>query len=195
MIATDSAAAVYVNTLKGTLSVANLTLTGAVITKSAGNNSGQDTYSYTGMNLVKALVNDSDTVSRLLIVGALNKDGSTSSTASIATYSNYAGATTAAQNRFVLANGNTPYANSSVAINGYTASAGVGTSYAAPRVAGYAAIIMQKFPNLDAVRTSSIILDTARYDTLTCYPSCSTSIYGKGEASLSRALAPVGYLR
>jgi hypothetical protein len=41
----------------------------------------------------------------------------------------------------------------------------------------------------------NIILDTARTDTLSCYPSCDTAIYGKGEASLSRALAPVGRLR
>jgi hypothetical protein len=42
------------------------------------------------------------------------------------------------------------------------------------------------------------MLDTARYDTLTCYKTtlgCDPNIYGKGEASLSRALAPVGKLR
>jgi subtilisin family serine protease len=88
-----------------------------------------------------------------------------------------------------------PWIAGSVKINGSNMPVEQGTSFAAPLVAGYGAIVMQKFPNLDAVRTSSIILDTARYDTLTCYPSCSTSIYGKGEASLSRALAPVGYLR
>jgi hypothetical protein len=54
---------------------------------------------------------------------------------------------------------------------------------------------MQKFPNLSAASTSNIILDTARTDTLSCHPSCSSAIYGKGEASLSRALAPVGSLR
>jgi hypothetical protein len=62
-------------------------------------------------------------------------------------------------------------------------------------VAGYAAVIMSKFPNLNAEKTSAIILDTARYDTLSCYPSCNPQIYGRGEASLSRALAPVGRLR
>ena len=81
-------------------------------------------------------------------------------------------------------------------ISGYNSiSANLGTSYAAPVVAGYAAVVMQKFPNLTAQNTSSIILDTARYDTLTCNPNCDPTIYGKGEASLSRALAPVGYLR
>jgi subtilisin family serine protease len=68
----------------------------------------------------------------------------------------------------------------------------VGTSYAAPVVAGYAAVVMQKFPNLSAANTSNIILDTARTDTINGY---SAAIHGKGEASLSRALAPVGSLR
>ena len=175
----------------------------AVLVKSAGNNSGQDTYSYTagGSFLVKSLVDNANTVSRLLIVGALNKNGTLASPATIANYSNYAGSTTAASNRFVVANGNAPYANGGVAMNGANISGynsispNYGTSYAAPVVAGYAAIIMQKFPNLNAINTSNIILDTARYDTLTCNPNCNPAIYGKGEASLSRALAPVGYLR
>ena len=175
----------------------------AVLVKSAGNNSGQDTYSYTagGDFLVKGLVDNANTVSRLLIVGALNKNGTLASPATIAYYSNYAGSTTAASNRFVVANGNAPYANGGVAMNGAnisgynSISANLGTSYAAPVVAGYAAVVMQKFPNLTAQNTSSIILDTARYDTLTCNPNCDPTIYGKGEASLSRALAPVGYLR
>ena len=76
-----------------------------------------------------------------------------------------------------------------------TALGNVGTSYAAPRVAGYVAILRSKFPNLNAEKSASIMLDTARYDTLSCNPNCNPAIYGKGEASLSRALAPVGRLR
>jgi hypothetical protein len=178
----------------------NISFNSAVLIKSAGNNSGQDTYSYTaaGDYFVKGLVDNSNTSLRLLIVGALDKNGSIASPATIASYSNVAGTTSAAQNRFVVANGNAPFANGGVSMNG-SAIAGyetnMGTSYAAPVVAGYAAIVRSKFPNLNAEKTSSIILDTARYDTLSCYPSCSVAIYGKGEASLSRALAPVGRLR
>ena len=128
----------------------------------------------------------------------MDKTGSTASPATIATYSNFAGATVAASNRFVVANGRAPFANGGVSMNG-SAIPGyesyVGTSFAAPVVSGYASVLMSKFPNLDAIKTSSIILDTARYDTLSCHPSCSAAIYGKGEASLSRALAPVGALR
>ena len=113
------------------------------------------------------------------------------------------------QSRFLVASGTTPFMTGDVALNGVAISAttsdpngvslgNVGTSYAAPRVAGYVAIVRSKFPNLDAIKTSSIMLDTARYDTLTCYTAlggCDPTIYGKGEASLSRALAPVGRLR
>lgn len=71
----------------------------------------------------------------------------------------------------------------------------INTVNAASLVGAYAAIIRQKFPNLTAANTADILLSTARYDTLSCNPTCDKSIYGQGEASLSRALAPVGYLR
>ena len=191
--------ATHINYLTGATSYSNITLTGAVLVKSAGNTYGRDTYSTaTGDYLVKGLVDNATTVNRLLIVGALDKTGSTASPATIATYSHFAGATVAASNRFVVANGRAPFANGGVSMNG-SAIPGyesyVGTSFAAPVVSGYASVLMSKFPNLDAIKTSSIILDTARYDTLSCHPSCSAAIYGKGEASLSRALAPVGALR
>jgi hypothetical protein len=194
-----------INFLTGSTTITNLTVTGAVLTKAAGNNSGQDTYSYTagGDFFVKGLVDNANTAARLLIVGALDKNGSVASPASIASYSNIAGSTVAAQNRFVVANGNAPYANGGVSINGTnlagwntgggcSAGGNCGTSYAAPVVAGYASVLLQKFPNLDAIKTSNIIIDTARTDTITGY---SVAIHGMGEASLSRALAPVGRLR
>jgi subtilisin family serine protease len=126
----------------------------------------------------------------------LDKNGTVASPATKASYSNYAGSNSAISDRFVMANGTMPWTAGSVKIGG-TNFAGdySGTSFAAPLVAGYAAIVMQKFPNLSAASTSNIILDTARTDTLSCHPSCSSAIYGKGEASLSRALAPVGSLR
>jgi hypothetical protein len=169
-------------------------LSNAVITKAAGNHavtSNNDVFS-------KTLADNSNTAARLLIVGALNGNGSLTSRVDIADYSNTAGTYTPVSNRFVLANGNAPWSTGGVYINGWLIPGppiNAGTSYAAPLVAGYAAIVQQKFPGLNAANTSNIILDTARYDTLTCYPSCDTSIYGKGEASLSRALAPVGRLR
>jgi hypothetical protein len=184
--------ATFVNLVTGITSVNNFNnLANAVITKAAGNNNLDSKYD----TLTLALINNSSAASRLLVVGALDKDGSLQNKATKATYSNFTGANSNISSRFVMANGYMPWSNGSVAINGSNFPVEPGTSFAAPRVAGYAAIMMQKFPNLDAIKTSSIILDTARYDTLSCNPSCDPTIYGKGEASLSRALAPVGRLR
>jgi hypothetical protein len=176
----------------GVTSVANISnISNAVITQAAGNDKLDSKYTLT----VLALSENSNVQQRLLVVGALDKNGTTSNKATIASYSNYAGSNVAISDRFVTANGTMPWSAGSVKINGSNFGVRSGTSYAAPLVAGYAAILMHKFPNLDAVKTSSIILDTARYDTLTCHPNCDPTIYGKGEASLSRALAPVGRLR
>jgi subtilisin family serine protease len=141
---------------------------------------------------------DSGIQPRLLIVGSVSSNGSTSKPTSISNYSNTAGNDSDVQERFLVAYDSTPFSSGNVAFNGTTLNSGVGTSYAAPRVAGYVAIVRSKFPNLSAKNTASILLDTARYDTLTCYKSaagCDPAIYGKGEASLSRALAPVGKLK
>ncbi len=131
-------------------------------------------------------------------MGAVSSNGSASQPSSLSSYSNTAGSDPDLQGRFLLAYDSTPYSNGNVAFNGTTLNVGAGTSYAAPRISAYVAIVRSKFPNLNASNTASILLDTARYDTLACSKnggSCDPAIYGKGEASLSRALAPVGKLR
>jgi hypothetical protein len=185
----------WVNILKGSSGYVfqGLNLTDAVITKSAGNNSiTSDKESF-----VKAYADDPSIVDRLLVVGALDFD--INGKGFIASYSNTSGSVSNVKNRFVVASGGTPFAYGDIRNNGVlindSFSGNSGTSFAAPRVAGYAGILRQKFPNLDAVKTSSIILDTARYDTLSCNPNCDPNIYGAGQVSLSRALAPVGHLR
>jgi hypothetical protein len=166
----------------------------AVITKAAGNDrilSEQEPLNW-------FLSKDSNINPRLLIVGALNQAGSLSAPAEIASYSNTAGIDPDVSSRFLMASGTTPFFSGQVAINGNNVSQSDGTSFAAPRIAGYVAIVRSKFPNLNASQTASIMLDTARYDTLACSKTaagCDKAIYGKGEASLSRALAPVGKLR
>ncbi len=173
--------------------LANFYFSDAVITKAAGNDSIRSEYEPLNWYLAK----DDAIRSRLLIVGALNQEGSINSPATIADYSNTAGTDDKVSSRFLLANGTTP-SNDRWAIDSVTVSQGRGTSYAAPRIAGYVAIVRSKFPNLNANNTASILLKTARYDTLACSKNggtCDPTIYGKGEASLSRALAPVGKLR
>jgi hypothetical protein len=190
------------NRISGAISSGNFNYTDAVVVKAAGN----DGILADKEPLNKSLATNSNINPRLLIVGALNRAGFTSSLATIESYSNIAGSDSSVSSRFLVASGTTPFSNGYMARNGVaiegttfgpdgSALSATGTSYAAPRVAGYVAILRSKFPNLDAVKSSSIILDTARYDTLTCNPNCDPAIYGKGEASLSRALAPVGRLR
>ena len=197
--------AAAINRYTGVTSLGNFNYTDAVIVKSAGNDSVVANLDGLGYNLAhNANINP-----RLLIVGALNSSGFTNNPASMAWYSNKAGSDTLVQSRFILANGNTPFDTGWMSVNGTAVSgtsfdpngnplSDTGTSYAAPRIAGFVAILRQKFPNLNGEKSASVLLDTARYDTLSCYyqsAGCDPAIYGKGEASLSRALAPVGRLR
>ena len=166
----------------------------SVIVQAAGNDKIKVDQDPTSWYLSK----DSGIKPRLLIVGAVSSNGSTSQPSSLSSYSNTAGSDPDLQGRFLLAFDSTPYSDGNVAFNGTTLNTGVGTSYAAPRISAYVAIVRSKFPNLNASNTASILLDTARYDTLACSKTaqgCDPAIYGKGEASLSRALAPVGKLR
>lgn len=111
-----------------------------------------------------------------LLVGALEKNGSTSSPAKIASYSNVAGNDVNIQNRFVT-----------VGVDSSTMGL-AGTSFAAPIVSGYAAILGSKFTSATPVQVTNQLLNTARTDTILNY---NPTVHGRGEASLSRALAPV----
>jgi subtilisin family serine protease len=62
-----------------------------------------------------------------------------------------------------------------------------GTSFAAPVVSGYAAVLGSKFTKATPTQIANRLLDSARTDTITGYD---VSIHGQGEASITRALAP-----
>ena len=197
---------------------APLSFADTVITVAAGNEAIRSDWA----PLPYIFAHDADLGPRTLIVGALDGTGTPGAngkagTASIyASYvttdpttnkqitqgSNLAGSDFTVQGRFLVASGISPSTTTingktinGISIDGTPTSSYWGTSYAAPTVAGYASVVRQKFPNLTAANTADILLATARYDTLKCYPNCDKAIYGQGEASLSRALAPVGYLR
>lgn len=110
-----------------------------------------------------------------LIVGALSTNGTTSKPASMAEYSNTASASPVFQKNFLVV--------------GVDTSAGIpaGTSFAAPIVAGYVAILASKFTTASATAVTNQLLNTARTDTVAGY---NPAIYGRGEASIARALAP-----
>ncbi|RWM41763.1 S8/S53 family peptidase [Mesorhizobium sp.] len=146
----------------------------AIVSKAAGNDAvavggvtgGQQDY------LDLALIGKPTAI----FVGALSTNGTASSKAQLAWYSNYAGSDPAVQSHFLV-----------VGVEGDKTGL-YGTSFAAPIISGYAAIIGSKFTKATPVQITNDLLNTARTDTLINYDP---SIYGKGEASLSRALAPV----
>jgi subtilisin family serine protease len=132
-----------------------------VVTVSAGN-SGMPTLN---MSEIAALYNSAYN-QNLIIVGALGANGS------IASYSSTAGG---AADRFVVIDGTgtgSPYS---------------GTSYSAPRIAGYAAIIKQKYPNATGEQIASAILNTA-----VLQPGWDAATYGRGKADLNAALNYLG---
>ncbi|WP_084507928.1 S8 family serine peptidase [Mesorhizobium sp. WSM3224] len=146
----------------------------AVVSKAAGNDAvavggvtgGQQDY------LDLALIGKSTAI----FVGALSTNGTTANKAQLAWYSDYAGSNPLVQSHFLV-----------VGVEGDKTGL-YGTSFAAPIISGYAAIIGSKFTKATPVQITNDLFNTARTDTLANYDP---SIYGKGEASLSRALAPV----
>ena len=155
------------------------TVPDAVFVKAAGN--GTCVVSQTNCDsLNPVFVTAASFKDKTLLVGALDAAGG-----SLAGYSNKAGNYSA---RFLVADG-----RGLMKLDG---SYDQGTSFAAPRVSGYAAIVRQKFSNLSAAQTASVLLDTAAWLTVWGEKTAATqAIYGQGEANLGRALAPVGALR
>lgn len=147
----------------------------AVVVKAAGNDS---------VNMLTRNVyglNDYLSVSlkgapSAIFVGALDKNGTVTAKANIASYSNKASADAVVQKQFLMVG---------VAAN-QTGLAG--TSFAAPIVSGYAAILGSKFKTAGATQVTNQLLNTARTDTINGY---NIAVHGRGEASLTRALAPV----
>ena len=106
----------------------------------------------------------------------------------VASYSNRAGVM---KDRFLLASGSCGY------VNDATGNAVEGTSCAAPRIAGAAAILKSKFSNLTGANVADILLLTADKDINddgTDDFSSTDANFGRGELDLSSALSPVGNL-
>lgn len=147
----------------------------AVISKAAGNdavviggtNKG-DRVDYLNIALVGA--------QSAIFVGALDRNGTQTDLAVRASYSNMPGTDTTTQNQFLM-----------VGVEGSKTGL-YGTSFAAPIVSGYAAVLSSKFTTATPTAIVDKLLSTARTDTIFGYDP---SVHGKGEASLARALSPV----
>jgi len=194
----------------------------AVITKAAGND-GIDTGRFID---AMAFATHRSTSPRTLIVGALDGYARTSNPQSqtnvrtdarIAGYSNRAGSNVEIQRRFLVEYGGTPFGSTTGLCDAAVPSSQHcrnpqilsridfstrGTSFAAPRVAGFAALVRHKFPNLSGAHTANILLETATTMGLACHTgnarkssSCARNIYGQGRVDIGAALAPIGSLR
>lgn len=151
----------------------------AVITVAAGNGGAPcDTENLNGCNSVAvALAYQQATAASTIVVGATSGVGSSEN---IATYSTRAGVLA---QRFVLAPGDEGSRNIQ------------GTSFAAPRVSGIAAILKQKYPSLTSAQIANVILLSASKDINNDGADDFTGvspIYGHGKVSLTRALALAG---
>jgi subtilisin family serine protease len=126
-----------------------------------------------------AMAYQAATNSSTIVVGALSGSGSSEN---IATYSTRAGVLA---QRFIMASGEQGETNVA------------GTSFAAPRVAGVAAILKQKYPTLTSAQIANVILLSAikdiNNDGTDDFVGVSP-IFGHGKVSLSRALALAGAL-
>ncbi|GGE44912.1 S8 family serine peptidase [Actibacterium pelagium] len=123
-------------------------------------------------------------------------------TEAIASYSTIAGTNVDVQNHYLLVGvegGRTAtdalanYGSDCGSVNNGTCL--YGTSFAAPIITGYAAIVAHKFTDVESLTppapslVAQQLLDSARITTITDY---SPAIHGRGEACLSCALAPIG---
>ena len=148
----------------------------AIISKAAGNDSGIAVGSANRSGQMDYLNRDLIGAQSAIFVGALNSNGSVTKKASIASYSNIAGTNPTVQQQFLT-----------VGVD--TSKTGLaGTSFAAPIITGYAAILGSKFNKATPTQISNQLLNTARTDTIAGY---NVAIHGRGEASIARALAPV----
>lgn len=111
-----------------------------------------------------------------IFVGALTTHGSTAAPASLASYSNRPGNDAVLQRQFLTVG----VLGDKTGLNG--------TSFGAPIISGYSAILGSKFTQSTPTQIVNQLLNTARKDTIAGY---NAATHGRGEASLTRALAPV----
>ncbi len=151
----------------------------ALIVKAAGNNAvdmGDIVTSGTNKDKEDGLNTSLLTSDSVIYVGALSNFGTVNNKANMATYSNTAGSDIEYQKRFLV----TGVRANKIGVGG--------TSLAAPIVSSYAAIVGSKFKTANPTKVANQLLNTARTDTVVDYRA---DVHGRGEVSLTRALAPV----
>lgn len=135
-----------------------------------------------------------------LFVGALRNNGDTTAEASIASYSTIAGSNATIQAQFLVVGVEGGESDTDEFAN-YGADCGAaaghclyGTSFAAPVVAGYAALLGGKFGTEDPLQIKTRLLTTTDRDTLVDlgeegWGAEDFATYGQGEANVFRAMS------
>ena len=193
----------------------------AIAVQAAGNDDGAavgdtikgkvDVLSLNFIEMIDA-ASDAGKTAPILFVGALQDNSTVDATGavttdgqvSIASYSTIAGSLESVRSHYLMVGveaGGTPtdeFANYGSNCGTVDGTCLYGTSFAAPIVAGYAAIVGQKFATLDANNkllaaadpgaVTHRLLSTAREDTIIGY---NVGIHGQGEACLVCALSPL----
>jgi len=164
---------------------------GAVITVAAGNNGSSLSEEW---QIQDFEANGTEAVlQQTLIVGGVHNGER-------AKNSNYPGEQSSIQDRFLLA----PFVAESASGAGVDATGTfAGTSFGAPIVAGMAGAILSRWPHLDAVQVSGLMLDTAAresslYGRNDCgadqTSNCGLYYLGQGVVDLEAAMTPMGEL-
>lgn len=169
--------------IKG-LQVVNLAHGGsAVVVKAAGNNGRRLSDQGAGDGLNMAL----ETANSVIFAGALQNHGTPVQTLRLGRWSFSTGGTSNAQ--YTNTPGiDTDYQQRFLMVGVPQSMSVAGTSFAAPQISAYAAMVGSKFRQATPVQITSQLLSTARKDTIRGY---NPADHGRGEASLSRALAPL----
>ena len=158
----------------------------AVISVAAGNSSTPcDQNTLFGCNLLAvAMASQTLTRSSTIVVGALTGSGRAQKIAQYSTFPGYL------KDRFLWASGDTD------TYPGKSGQRAWGTSFAAPRVAGAAALLRHKCPSLTSVQIADLLLDSADRDMnndgkpdFDAGADKADPTWGRGKLSLSNALA------
>ncbi|MXO66957.1 S8 family peptidase [Altericroceibacterium endophyticum] len=151
---------------------------GVLVVVAAGNDGRADPDGF-------ALSLADDAAGGVLIVGSIDEDGSISS------FSNRAGAGTS---QFIMARGGLVccvYEDGQIYEQNGTRYLLQGTSFAAPQVAGAAALLAQAFPNLTGAQIAQLLLETAH----DAGAAGTDEQYGRGVLDVAEAFAPQGVTR
>lgn len=134
-------------------------------------------------------------VAPVIFVGALEWNPDSGVTEGIASYSSVAGTDPNVQNHFLVVGVEAGRSDTDAFANYGSDKCGsvdgtclYGTSFAAPVVAGYGALLGQKFSNPNPSQIADVLLSSAVKTTISNYDP---AVHGMGEACLSCALGPV----